>query len=514
MTDSTPTRPASSAWSPSPLLSMRGISKRFGATQALRNVSLDVFPGSVTALVGENGAGKSTLMKILSGAHAPDQGTIVLDGRPYRPATPHEGRTAGVAMIYQELTLAPDLNVVENVLLGQDRHRAGLLRLGDERRVVAEALATLGHGDLPLDRPVRTLSTAQQQLIEIARALVSRAKIVVFDEPTSSLTQHDARRLFDVIRTMKRRGLGIIYISHFLEEIRETADRYSVLRDGETVGDGVLQDVDESRLVSLMVGRNVGELFPTVPHTPGDVLLEATGLQADDGTRFYLRRGEILGLAGLVGAGRTELLRTLAALDPVRSGRVRVAGITIAQRPRARLRAGLGLVSEDRKHEGLAQSLSIEENITLSRLAPYSTAGVLNLRRRREAARACMQRLQVKARGPEQIVGELSGGNQQKVALARVLHQQADVLLLDEPTRGIDVGTKAEIYRLMGELAAAGKAILFVSSYLPELPAVCDRIGVMSRGRLREVRPAKAWTEESIMACAVAGDEAMLKGAR
>jgi ribose transport system ATP-binding protein len=493
-----------------PLLSMRGISKRFGATTALAEVDFKVHGGEVLALIGENGAGKSTLMKILAGAYEPDDGEMHLANRPFRPSTPHAARAAGVAMIYQELTLAPDLNVVENVMLGQERHRAGWLRGGDERRLVAEALHKLGHDDIPLDRPVRTLSTARQQIVEIARAVAQQARIVVFDEPTSSLTQHDARRLFDVIRTMQQAGIGIVYISHFLEEIREVADRYTVLRDGRTAGSGNLRDVSEREIVGLMVGRSVEELFPQVPHMAGETLLtvdDLSGRRSPRRATLTLRRGEILGLAGLVGAGRTELLRCLASLDPVRSGRVTIAASRPAASPRARIRAGLGLVSEDRKHEGLSQSQSIEDNLTLSRLSPYSTAGWLNLQQRRDAAADWMQRLQVKARGPAQRVGDLSGGNQQKVAIARVLHQQADVLLLDEPTRGIDVGTKSEIYRLMGEAAAAGKAVLFVSSYLPELLAVCDRIGVMSRGRLREIRPTDRWNEESIMACAVEIEE-------
>ncbi len=492
-----------------PLLEMRGVSKSFGATRALRDVSFDVRGGEVMALVGENGAGKSTLMKVLSGAHTPDAGAMLLEGRAYRPQSPHEGRTAGVAMIYQELTLAPDLNAVENVMLGQERSRAGWIRGGEQRRRVREALTKLGHADLPLDRPVRTFSPALRQIIEIARALVHRARVVVFDEPTSSLTRHDAQRLFAIIRDMQSDGLAVVYISHFLEEIGAVADRYTVLRDGASVGSGSLVGVDHRQIVSLMVGRTVDELFPKVPHRPGDVLLEVrdlSGLRFPREAQLSVRRGEILGIAGLVGSGRTELLRCLAALDPVRGGQVRVAGASPAATPRARLRAGLGLVSEDRKGEGLAQSQSIEENLTLSRLQPYARCGWLNLRRRREAALEWMRRLQVKAASPGQCVAELSGGNQQKAAIARVLHQDADVLLLDEPTRGIDVGTKSEIYRRMGEAAAAGKAVVFVSSYLPELTAVCDRIAVMSRGRIRDVRPAELWTEESIMACAVGAD--------
>ncbi|HJT35124.1 MAG TPA: sugar ABC transporter ATP-binding protein [Pirellulales bacterium] len=489
------------------MLQMRGISKRFGATQALGRVDLDVRRGEVLALIGENGAGKSTLMKILSGAHAADAGEMLLDDQPYAPAGPHQARLAGVAMIYQELNLAPDLSVEDNIMLGQELHRAGWLRRGAQRLRVRRALDVLGHAELRPETPVRRLSIGAQQLVEIARALVFDARLIVFDEPTSSLTQHDARHLFGVIRKLRQSGLAIIYISHFLEEIRAVADRYTVLRDGHTVGSGRLADVDEPQIVALMVGRNVDELFPAVPHTPGEEILSLRGLTGQNmphGVDLSVRRGEIFGLAGLVGAGRTELLRCLYGLDAVRSGHVRIAGNVSAPTPRARIRSGLGFVSEDRKGEGLAQSLSIADNLTLSSLSPYRRLGWLNLKRRAAAVAGWMNRLSIKARDGGQTVRELSGGNQQKIALARVLHQQADVLLLDEPTRGIDVGTKAEIYRLMGQQAAEGKAVLFVSSYLPELLAVCDRVGVMSRGRLREVRPISQWTEEAIMSCAVA----------
>lgn len=489
-----------------PLLRMKNISKRFGATQALRDVNLEVHAGKVVALIGENGAGKSTLMKVLSGAHPPDSGRMTLAGERFRPKNPHEARLAGVAMIYQELNLAPDLSVEDNVMLGQESKRFGLLDRRSQRERVRQVLSLLGHPHLRPDVPVRQLSVAVQQLVEIARALVMDAKIIVFDEPTSSLTRQDVEHLFQVIRKLRDSGLGIVYISHFLEEIREVCDQFTVLRDGRTVGNGELAGATEDQIVSLMVGRSVDELFPSVPHTPGEVLLSLdhlAGRQSPKDVSVQIRRGEIFGIAGLVGAGRTELLRCLFALDPVKNGTVRVGQFTPAHSPRSRIRAGLGLVSEDRKTEGLAQSRSIADNATYSRLEAYSRFGWLNLRQRRKVVDEWMARLQIKARSQDQAVLELSGGNQQKVALARVLHQQADVLLLDEPTRGIDVGTKAEIYRLMGELAAQGKVVIFVSSYLTELLAVCDRVGVMARGRLREVRPASDWTEEAIMSVAV-----------
>ncbi|HEY2882174.1 MAG TPA: sugar ABC transporter ATP-binding protein, partial [Pirellulales bacterium] len=372
-----------------------------------------------------------------------------------------------------------------------------------------EALNRLGHGQLDLQMPVGQLSVGMQQVVEIARALASQAKVLIFDEPTSSLAHHDVDRLFTAIRKLRDDGLAIIYISHFLEEIRKICDRFAVLRDGQTVGAGRVADTTDAQVVALMVGRSVAELFPQVPHEIGEVILsleKLSGRRLPIEASLQLRRGEILGISGLVGAGRTELLRGLFALDPVRSGKLRIGMVAPAATPRARIRAGLGMVSEDRKQEGLAQTRSIADNLTYSRLQPYARAGFLNLRRRDAAVQNWIERMAIKARGPEQAVMELSGGTQQKVAIARVLHQEADVLLLDEPTRGIDVGTKAEIYRLIGQLAAAGKSVIFVSSYLPELMAMCDTIGVMSRGRLREIRPVKQWTEESVLACAVSED--------
>jgi ribose transport system ATP-binding protein len=492
------------------LLRMDGIAKRFGATEALRGVSLQLHGGEVLALIGENGAGKSTLMKILSGALRPDAGTLQLDGAAYAPSGPHDALRRGVAMIYQELNLAPDLSVEDNIMLGQEERAAGIfVHRAAQRRRVREALALLGHPELSLHVAVRELSPGAQQLVEIARALVLQARVIVFDEPTSSLTGQDVEHLFAVIGRLRQRGLGLVYISHFLEEVFRIADRYTVLRDGQSVGTGSLREVSEAELVTLMAGRRVQELFPRVPHHPGEVLLQVDDLHGQRqpcGVSLQVRRGEILGVAGLVGAGRTELLRCIYALDAVRTGRVRVAQGLPRATPRARIRAGLGLLSEDRKSEGLAQARSVADNLTYSRLEPYRRFGFLRWRRRRDAVREWMQRLGIRARHESQSVEQLSGGNQQKVALARILHQDADVLLLDEPTRGIDVGTKAEIYRLMGHLAASGKAVIFVSSYFKELLAVCDRIAVMVRGRLREVRPAQDWTEESLLAAALGSD--------
>ena len=488
-----------------PLLGMHGIGKRFGATQALDDVSFQLHAGRVMALIGENGAGKSTLMKVLSGACPADSGHMQVAGGAYRPTGPHSARDAGIAMIYQELNLAPDLSVEDNIMLGQEQHRHGILSRSRQRPRVLEALARLGHTELHPETLVGQLSVGAQQLVEIARALIQRASVIVFDEPTSSLAGQDVTRLFEVIRRLRDDGIGVVYISHFLEEVRALCDDYTVLRDGQVAGTGSLEGTAEGEIISMMVGRSVDELFPTVPHAAGDPILDLAGLCGRTIPRdidLVLHRGEILGVAGLVGAGRTELLRCLFGLDPIVSGAVRVGGIIRTPTPRRMIEAGMSLVSEDRKDEGLAQERSIADNITYSRLSPYGRFGWLNLRRRAQAVSECMRVLEIKAVSGQQSVWELAGGNQQKVALARALHQDAEVLLLDEPTRGIDVGTKAEVYRLIGEQAATGKGVLFVSSYAPELLAVCDRVAVLARGELQEVRPASEWTEESLMNCA------------
>jgi ribose transport system ATP-binding protein len=488
---------------------MTGITKRFGSTQALARVDLDLRPGEVHALVGENGAGKSTLMKVLSGAERPDSGSMSLDGQPYTPASPQESRRHGVAMIYQELTLAPHLSVQANITLGLEQTHLGFLRRHHDRRRVEQALQVLQHPEIHPDAAVSSLSPAAGQLVEIARALLTDVRVLVLDEPTSSLSQADTQRLFGLIRDLRDKRVSIVYISHFLEEVQQIADRFTVLRDGQSVGNGLVKEFTRDKIVTLMVGRDLNEQFPRVPHTIGDPVVEVNelaGVELPCGVNFSLHRGEILGLAGIVGAGRTELLRALFGLDAVRQGTIKLAALSLTiSTPRQRITQGMGLLSEDRKTEGLALIQCIADNLTYSRLRPYSRFGLLNLWDRRRAVQDWLTKLNVRFAGVRQTVGELSGGNQQKVALGRLLHQRADVLLLDEPTRGVDIGSKAEIYRLIGELAAQGKAILFVSSYLPELLGVCDRLAVMTRGRLSPIREIQEWTSEEVMAHATGG---------
>ena len=494
-----------------PLLRMEGVRKRFSATVALDGVDLSVDSGEVLALVGENGAGKSTLMKVLSGAHAADSGNMWLEGVPYQPRNPAQGRRAGVAMIYQELSLASHLSVAENIMLGMEPAVGFRLDWKTLRRKAAEAMATVGHPDLDLDLPVGRLSVAMQQLVEIARAVAVGSRVLVLDEPTSSLTREDINRLFDLVLRLKAQGHAVIYISHFLEEVQQISDRYVVLRDGKSVGGGRTAGASTSQIIALMVGRSVEELYPRSVRTPGQVVLEVkdlAGRRKPESASLTLHRGEVLGIAGLVGAGRTELLRAIFGLDPVKRGTVRIATSSgdAGTSPHRRWDANVGMVSEDRKVEGLALSLSIADNLTMTRLP-----AVLSPARIAQDATRWADAMAVKRRTVAQSVGSLSGGNQQKVAIARLLYHDAEVLLLDEPTRGIDVGSKAQIYRTIDELASRGKAVLVVSSYLPELLGICDRIAVMCRGVLGPARPVSECNEHSIMREATGADTEPLR---
>ena len=491
-----------------PALEMRGVSKAFAATVALDGVDLSVAPGEVVALVGQNGAGKSTLMAILSGAVAPDAGTMALGGQPYAPRNPLEARRAGVAMIYQELSVAPHLTVMENVVLGAEPSRAGVVRREEARALTRDVLARLGHPDISPDAMVGRLSVAEQQLVEIARAFATGARVLVLDEPTSSLGRDDVRRLFELVRRLKADGHAIVYISHFIEEVKDVSDRFVVLRDGRNAGGGATAEATREDIVSLMVGRRVEDLFPRSPRKPGEAILEVEGL-GPGSIGFTLHRGEVLGIAGLMGAGRTRLLRTLFGLEPVRTGRIRLGQYSGNAAPPHRWEQGMGLLSEDRKGEGLALGLPVADNLALSRLGGLGPGPLVLPARLDAVARRWIDRVGIRTAGPRQRVGELSGGNQQKVALARLLHHDVDVMLLDEPTRGIDVASKAQIYGLVDGLVAppagetrAPKAVLVASSDLAELLGLCDRIAVMCRGRLGPPRPAAEWDEHGLMMAA------------
>ncbi len=504
-----------------PLLTLTNISKRFGPTLALDGVTMSLDHGEVHALVGENGAGKSTLMGVIAGAIRPDSGAMEIEVgahlESYSPASPLDARRSGVALIHQELSLCPHMTVADNILMGSEQSRWGRI---DENRHKARALEILESFSSASQRAIDpgaragSLPIASRQVVEICRALAFRARIILMDEPTSSLPCEDVARLFGLIRRLRDQGIGVIYISHFLEEVREIADRCTVLRDGKSITTAGLESLTDGQLIRLMVGRPITDLY-TDSHgsTGSELALEVRDLAVDPAVKrasFKLIRGEILGIAGLIGAGRTELVRALFGLIRARSGTVSIGDNLIdagVGAPADRIAQGLGYLSEDRKGEGLATALSIADNVTMTRFSKCSRAGWLRLEEQAKQVEAWLKRIGIKARGPAQTVRALSGGNQQKVALARLLYQDADVLLLDEPTRGIDVASKAAVYDIVRECASRGKAILFVSSQIPELLGLCDRIAVMHRGCLSEARPVSEWTPELILKAAVGGEE-------
>jgi ribose transport system ATP-binding protein len=498
-----------------PILEMRGISKTFGAVRALRGVDLTVWPGEIHALMGENGAGKSTLMKILSGAyHADPGGRMLVDGREVAIVSPLDALRLGVAVIYQELSLAPNLSVQQNVCLGREAARAGILDKATMRRQCADILKRLGADFRPETR-VSRLSLAQQQMVEIARALSVDARILVMDEPTASLSSRETDKLFDLIRKLRADGLAIIYISHRMAEVYELADRCSVLRDGGYVGTLKREELSEARLIQMMVGRDLTDFYKKDTREGrsfGPSVLEVEGLA--DGRRigpasFDVRAGEVVGLAGLVGAGRTELARMIFGAEPAREGRILLEGKPlVARHPAEAIAAGIVYLSEDRKGLGLFFDMSIEDNVNLAVAA--RDAHPLGIRRLALAARRgaeALRSLSIRARSAQSTVRSLSGGNQQKVLFARLLATAPKLLILDEPTRGVDIGAKSDIYKLIDKLAASGAAILIISSELPEVIGIADRVFVMRDGLIAGVLAGADITQERVMAIATANND-------
>jgi ribose transport system ATP-binding protein len=485
-----------------PLLDIADIWKSFSGVQVLRGVNLTLPRTHVLAVVGENGAGKSTLMKILSGAYLADRGTIRIDGTELTPG-PAAALDAGIAVIYQELSLVPEMTVAENIFLGRMPTRGPFLDYRRARQQAKVVLERVGLGSLDPDRRVATLGLNVRQLIEIAKALARQARILVMDEPTAALQQQDVATLFEVVRDLRREGIGIIYISHHLEEVFELCDTAMVMRDGLAVEARPIEDWTSADLVRAMVARELDEIYPWRPRTPGEVVLQVRDLHRPPrvrGVTLRVRSGEILGIAGIAGAGRTELLKAISGALPPTRGEVRVGGREVSVRsPKQAMGHGIVYAPEDRKLEGLLLEASVEDNVTLSSGAAMSRLGVVDRSARRLMAEQVVRRFGVRTSGIKQTVGDLSGGNQQKIIFGRVTATGPKVILLDEPTRGIDVGAKADIYRHVVSLAEQGVAVVLVSSELPELLGMSDRIAVMRQGRLITELSREEADQETVM---------------
>lgn len=491
-------------------LRMEHISKSFPGVKALDDVTFEVGRGEIHALVGENGAGKSTLMKILTGALRPDEGRILLRGEPVRIDNPSDAQALGISIIYQELSLIPYLTVGQNIFLGREP-RGFLPGFIDWRELYGRAQALLDQFGLDIDArtEVRFLSIAEQQMAEVAKALSLNADLIAMDEPTSSLTERETEVLFDLMRSLRDEGVSIIFISHRLSEIFEVCDRITVLRDGKLIGTAPTAELTEDEVVSMMVGREIDEMFPRTATERGRVVLEVSGLSDGDelqSVSFKLHSGEILGVAGLVGAGRTALAETLFGIRHPVAGEVRIEGerVTINS-PQKAIELGMGFVPEDRKQQGLFLNMAVRENIVISDLGEVTSWGFLKFREVERLAQDYVNRLDVRTPSLRQRVRNLSGGNQQKVVIARWLTLQPRVLILDEPTRGIDVGTKAEIYHLLNQLARQGVAVLVISSELPEVLGISDRILVMHEGRITATLNRDEATQDAIMRAATGG---------
>jgi rhamnose transport system ATP-binding protein len=509
MTDATPvaTDEAPLSSSKDPIVALDDVSRSYGAVDALRNATMALVPGEVRALMGENGAGKSTMVKMMTGVERPTGGTVVIDGKPVTLHSTADARDAGIAVILQEPTLFPDLSVAENVVMGRHPRRSfGRIDRPAMRKMVQELLGRLGV-ELDPDRPVQGLSIADQQIVEIAKAMSFDARVLIMDEPTAALSGNEVDRLFRVVRALQARNAAVLFISHRLEEVYEICDTVTVMRDGAIVHDGQLADLPEDDLVRKMVGRDIAQLFPkTDKINVGEVVLEVEGLSREGvfyDVSFNVRAGEIVALSGLVGAGRSEVAQAIFGVDRASEGKVSMLGNDLPLgKPTASVASGMALVPEDRRQQGLVMAMSIERNATLARLHDMRKNGLLSTKREHTETEQWAKRLQLKYGRLSDAVGTLSGGNQQKVVLAKWLATEPRLLIIDEPTRGIDVGTKAEVHRLIGELASEGLAVLMISSELPEVLGMADRILVMFEGRLTAEFPRADADEERIVRAA------------
>lgn len=491
----------------SPILSLRGIRKSYGPIEVVHGIDLDIFAGEVVALLGENGAGKSTVSNVISGTVLPSSGEMTWQGAPYAPANPREAIDAGVGMIHQELLLLPHLSIAENIFVGRYPMKAGRVDRREMERRAHQGLQRLGL-DVSPRRLVEGLSTASQQLIEIAKALTLNARLLILDEPTAALGGEETKLLFRQIERLKSEGVGIVYISHRLEEIRQIADRVVVMRDGSKVQEFDTADVPVRTIVEAMVGRSMEQMFPPLPRPSDETVLEVDGLTSAAGrfrdVSFTVRKGEIFGIAGLVGAGRTELVRAIAGADPIQSGKVTLNGKDVtASSPGQAIRNGIVLVPEDRKLQGVILDHTIGENIGYSNFESVSRSGWISSRRVRSFADESIRRFGVKGRG-RQKASEMSGGNQQKVVIAKWLARNPRVVLLDEPTRGIDVGARSSIYEIIHGLAEQGVAVVVVSSDLEEVLGVSNRILVMAAGRQTGILDHSEANDVSVMELATA----------
>ncbi|HYO29561.1 MAG TPA: sugar ABC transporter ATP-binding protein [Thermomicrobiales bacterium] len=495
-----------------PVLALRGISKRFPGVVALDDVGFDLRSGEVHVLVGENGAGKSTLVKILSGIYQPDAGEILLDGQPVVLRDPHDAQKMGISTVHQELNLVPHLDVARNISLGREPTRGpgGLIDWPAVYDIARDRLASLGL-DLDPRRPVSKLGVALQQMVEIAKALAADARVLILDEPTAAITAEESEQLFTIVDTLRAKGTAIVLISHHLDDATRAGDRATILRDGRWVATRPMADLPIPEMIRLMVGRELTQQFPKTNATPGPVALRVEGLTRAgvlDGVSFEVRRGEVLGLAGLVGAGRSETARAIFGIDPLDAGRIEIDGRPVRiDHPRDAIRQGVALLPEDRKQQGLVLLLSVADNVALA--APEklgAPAGLVPPSARFATARRFVAALRIKTPGPRQRAVNLSGGNQQKVVLAKWLLTEADIFIFDEPTRGIDVGAKVEVYKLMNGLLERGAAIVMISSELPEVLGMSDRIVVLRDGRVVAELDRQSATQEAIMAYAAGGD--------